>query len=49
MFELTNNNTLRNIHGGAINIGILALVASGVVFLIGVLDGYVRPLKCRRV
>lgn len=38
---------LLTIEGGAISVfGGCALVA-GVVFLIGVLDGYFRPLPCR--
>ena len=49
MFELTNNEQLRNIRGGGISIGIVAAIASGVIFLIGLIDGYTRPLKCRRV
>lgn len=37
---------LKNIKGGAISIwGGLGIV-SGVIFLIGVIDGFVRPVKC---
>lgn len=35
---------LMNISGGGFAVGLL--IASGVVFLIGVIDGYIRPLKC---
>lgn len=45
MHKLTKNELL-NINGGAISIGAGLLIAAGVVFLIGVIDGYVRPLKC---
>lgn len=45
MYKLTKNELL-NINGGAISIGAGLLIAAGVVFLIGVIDGYVRPLKC---
>ena len=38
-----NNNELKNINGGGF--GLWALGA-GIVFLIGVVDGYTRPLKC---
>ncbi|HPE14605.1 MAG TPA: class IIb bacteriocin, lactobin A/cerein 7B family [Bacilli bacterium] len=48
-----NNYELVQISGGAIAsaitkgaLKIIALIA-GVVFGIGVIDGYVRPLKCR--
>ena len=38
-----NNNELKHINGGGF--GLWALGAS-IVFLIGVVDGYTRPLKC---
>ena len=44
MKELSSNE-LTSINGGsgfAIGLGIVA----GITFLIGVIDGYVRPLKC---
>lgn len=40
-----NSNELSNINGGsgfAIGLGIVA----GITFIIGVIDGYVRPLRC---
>lgn len=39
-----NNNELKQIQGGGLGIGLL--IGAGVIFLIGVWDGYVRPLKC---
>lgn len=39
-----NNEELHNIHGGGVAFG-LAIFA-GITFIIGVIDGYVRPLKC---
>ena len=45
MKSLTNKE-LMNITGGGINAGILFGVAAGVTFLIGVIDGIIRPLKC---
>ena len=39
-----SSNELNEIHGGGISLG-LAIFA-GVTFIIGVIDGYVRPLKC---
>lgn len=38
-------NELREVNGGA-HIGIAFAIAAGVTFLIGVIDGFVRPLKC---
>ena len=37
---------LKEIKGGGINFGILTAIGAGIVFLIGIIDGYVRPLKC---
>ena len=35
-----------NVNGGGFSIGAGFLIGAGIVFLIGVIDGYVRPLKC---
>jgi len=35
---------LMNVSGGGLGLGLL--IGAGVVFLIGVIDGYIRPLKC---
>lgn len=35
---------LEQINGGGFGLGLL--IGAGIVFLIGVIDGYVRPLKC---
>ena len=43
--NLTKNELL-NIQGGGVSFGLLTLLGAGIVFLIGVIDGYVRPLKC---
>ena len=47
MLELTKTEELAIKGGFSITLAI-AGIASGVIFLIGVLDGYMRPLKCRR-
>lgn len=39
-----NEKELMNIKAGGWGVGLL--IATGVVFIIGVIDGYVRPLKC---
>ena len=45
MINLTNTE-LKEINGGGINIGLIAGIAAGVTFLIGLIDGIIRPLKC---
>lgn len=45
--EKLNNIELENIQGGGLSWGVLAGIVSGGIFLIGVLDGYLRPYKCR--
>ncbi|MDD2434868.1 MAG: class IIb bacteriocin, lactobin A/cerein 7B family [Bacilli bacterium] len=45
MNELTKPE-LMEINGGGIGVGLL--IGAGIVFIIGVIDGYVRPLKCNR-
>ena len=44
MKELSSNQLHDVTGGGGISLG-LAIFA-GVTFIIGVIDGYVRPLKC---
>lgn len=45
MKNLTNEE-LKNVNGGGINIGVIAGIAAGITFLIGIIDGIIRPLKC---
>lgn len=42
--EKLETNDLQKISGGGIGIGLL--IGAGIIFLIGVIDGYMRPLKC---
>lgn len=44
MVELKDNE-LKEINGGISLMGGLAIVG-GIIFLVGVFDGYTRPLKC---
>ena len=45
MLEIDNKD-LKNINGGGLSIwGGVGLV-DGIIFLIGLIDGFVRPLKC---
>jgi len=41
-----NKQELMSINGGGISLGAGLLIGAGIVFLIGVIDGYIRPLKC---
>ncbi len=45
---MLTNEDLYNVKAGAIKASILALIAAGVTCIIGVVDGYLRPLKCNR-
>ena len=47
MLELTKTEEIAVRGGFSITLAI-AGIASGVIFLIGLVDGYMRPLKCRR-
>ena len=42
-----SNNELREINGGG-HFVLGLLLAGGITFLIGVIDGYVRPLSCNQ-
>ena len=43
-----NEKEMKQIKAGALSAaGIWAIVAAGVSFLGGLLDGYTRPFKCR--
>lgn len=46
--EKINNNELKQINGGAFHLGIVSLIAGGITFIVGIVDGYVRPLACRK-
>lgn len=41
-----NQKELMKVNGGGIGFGLGLLISAGIVFLIGVVDGFVRPLKC---
>lgn len=44
---LLNNAELNNIYGGGFSLGLSIAIAALITFAIGVIDGYIRPLKCR--
>ena len=44
--EKLKSNDLKKINGGGVSATVGILIGAGIVFLIGLIDGYVRPLKC---
>lgn len=45
---MLTNEELKNTTGGAIKYGVLVAVSGVVAFIAGIIDGYFRPLKCRK-
>lgn len=39
---------LHNIYGGGKKLGIFVSIGGLLTFIIGVIDGYLRPLKCNK-
>ena len=37
---------LNEIKGGAIKFGVLSVIFSAVILVVGIVDGYLRPKKC---
>lgn len=44
--EKLKKNELLKINGGGMSVGFGLLIGAGIVFIIGLIDGFVRPLKC---
>ena len=45
--QLLNEYQLKQVIGGGFSLGLGALIGAGIAFLVGFIDGYVRPLACR--
>lgn len=45
MTEL-NKQELQAINGGGLGLGLL--IGAGIIFIIGLIDGFVRPLSCSK-
>lgn len=41
-----SNNELMNINGGGMKIGLFLALGGFVTLLVGIVDGYLRPLAC---
>ena len=41
-----NLNEMKEINGGGVNIGLWIGIGAGISFIIGFIDGLIRPLKC---
>lgn len=44
---MLNKEQLLNVYGGTVDFGVVGVVIAAVMFVIGVIDGYIRPLKCK--
>ncbi len=42
-----NNEELMKVEGGAISYGVAVGIGAGIIFLIGLVDGFMRPYRCR--
>ncbi len=45
MYELTKEE-LQKVKGGELGTGTIFLISGAIVFIIGVIDGYLRPERC---
>jgi len=43
-----NKKELLEVNGGGISVGACCVIGLALVFIAGVVDGYVRPLKCNK-
>lgn len=41
-----NEKELRKINGGGFGLGFGLLIGAGITLIAGIIDGFVRPLKC---
>ncbi|MDD2203169.1 MAG: hypothetical protein PHT75_03360 [Bacilli bacterium] len=44
---LLNERELNEVYGGGFSFGFAIAIAGLITFVVGVIDGYVRPLKCK--
>lgn len=41
-----NDIELKQINGGAFKFGVISFIGAGISFIVGIIDGYMRPLSC---
>ncbi|MBE6139652.1 MAG: class IIb bacteriocin, lactobin A/cerein 7B family [Firmicutes bacterium] len=41
-----NDKELMDVNGGGVSIGAIVGIAAGITFIVGLIDGLFRPLKC---
>lgn len=46
--KIMKDNELLNITGGGFKTSLAIIVGSIIVFIAGIIDGYLRPLKCNK-
>lgn len=46
--KIIKNEELKTIKAGAIHWGVVGLIAGIITFVVGVIDGYTNPSKCRQ-
>jgi lactobin A/cerein 7B family class IIb bacteriocin len=46
MYNLTDEK-LKQVSGGGITVAGWTAIGAALVFVVGVIDGYIRPYKCR--
>lgn len=45
---IIHEQEMKQIVGGGFSLSLGALIGAGITFLIGLIDGYVRPLACHK-
>ena len=43
-----SKDELMNIYGGSAKVGFLILIGGILTLIVGIIDGYLRPLKCNK-
>lgn len=46
--KVIEEQELKKIVGGGFSLGLGALIGAGITFMIGIIDGFVRPLACHK-
>ena len=43
-----NDNELNNVYGGGVKLGWYAAIGGFITLVVGIIDGYLRPLSCNK-